>query len=83
MGRRSSPIWIDSARTKTASDVTNIGECEALIRRFARDIAHLHEKIALNGTENKDEKLMRALQYRDMALTLLKKRHKYLSLTLK
>lgn len=69
---RYQPLWIDSARTRTASDIIELGECDALIRRFARDISEL---IATGADKPEAPRPQRqALHYRNLTLTSLKAR---------
>ena len=37
-------VWVNSTRTKTASDVDSLGECDALIRRANRNMTSLKEQ---------------------------------------
>lgn len=75
MGSSKQPIWVDSAKTRTADDVTSIGECDALIKRFARDISEISAQIHAGLKHNR---LDRALYYRNAALTALKARRQTL-----
>lgn len=79
MARRGQPVWVDSARTKTANDVSSLEECEALIKRFARDINEIHAKIRTTAETKAVEQMKRALFYRDLGLKQLKARLQQLS----
>ncbi|GBU16814.1 hypothetical protein AwMethylo_10290 [Methylobacterium sp.] len=72
MGNRRQPIWVDSARTRTAADIVELGECDALIRRFARDISELTASGAAAPEAPRAQQ--QALHYRNLALRELKSR---------
>lgn len=77
MGKsRHQTVWVDSARTRTAADIFSLGECDALIDRFHRDIAEMK----LKGAEAEDapRNQRQALFYRTVGLRELEKRRSQL-----
>jgi hypothetical protein len=67
------PIWVDRARTQTAADINDLDHCDALIRRFERDIANLREAGA-NKTGAPRDKIVAFRFSRDALAQLIARR---------
>lgn len=76
MGRRQQTIWVDQLRTKTAADVVDLGECDALINRIQRNI----DELKAQGADHPDapRHQRQALFYRSQGLRDLEKQRKRL-----
>jgi len=77
LGKPRTTIWVDQLRTKTAADIVELGECDALIHRITRNIDELKAQGAHHAGAPRP--LVQALFYRTQGLRALEKRRKHLA----
>jgi hypothetical protein len=77
LGKRRQPIWVDRDHTRTAADIVEPGECQALIDRCNRDLDAL---VASGATRDDAPRPMKQAHYfRSQALASLEARMRKLS----